>query len=63
VTLRDDGWQEAVWHQMHRCPFVVAILGDTPGFMWEISALLRSGALDRTIFVSRPSVGPSAPDG
>lgn len=58
VSLSDDRWRDVVWQEMHRCPCVVAILGDTPGFMWEVTALVRSGALNRTVFVFPPVPWP-----
>lgn len=54
VSLGDHQWQAAVWQQLHQCPCVVAVLGDTPGFGWEVGAVLRSGALARTVFLLPP---------
>lgn len=54
TLLDSENWEQEVWRRIHDVSNVVAVVADTPGFSWEVRALVRADALERTVFVMAP---------
>ncbi len=54
VHLGDDEWKAVISEQMAEAKAVVITIGRTPGLAWEISHIVQSGHLDKTVLVVPP---------
>jgi hypothetical protein len=58
MYLSDDQWRGEISEQIAQAKAVAITIGRTPGLAWEITHIVRSGSLTKTIFVV-PPVDPS----
>lgn len=54
--VSDDNWMSLVELRIRQAQLVIAILGGTEGFGWEMSAILRLSAREKLIMVVPPSL-------
>lgn len=52
--LPDQEWQHSVLRRMKDACLVAVVLGRTEGLEWEMAALVRTGALARTLLIAPP---------
>jgi hypothetical protein len=54
VHLGDEEWKAAISERIAEAKAVVITIGRTPGLAWEISHIVQSGYLGKTVFVVPP---------
>lgn len=54
MHLGDDEWKAVISEQIAEAKVVVITIGRTSGLAWEISHIVQSGHLDKTVFVVPP---------
>jgi hypothetical protein len=56
--LDTDQWQQVISAQLAIARLIVITVGATPGLAWEVQHIVRSGYLDKAVFVVAPVAEP-----